>query len=85
MRKLATPIVLVAYFALLGKGVFAEDPSERLESLRHEATIIKPAASELKWQKIPWETKLDVAQLAATAENRPIFLWVTGDDPLERC
>jgi hypothetical protein len=28
---------------------------------------------------------LKKAQQTAQSEGRPIFLWVTGDDPLERC
>jgi len=46
---------------------------------------IKPTAAELSWQKIPWLTNLGQAQAVARQERRPIFLWVTGDDPLERC
>jgi hypothetical protein len=49
------------------------------------AAVIKPAAEELRWQQIPWVTDLTAGQRLAKAEGRPIFLWVTGDDPLERC
>jgi hypothetical protein len=50
-----------------------------------DVAAIKPAASELKWQRIPWVLDLARGAEAAKRENRPIFLWVTGDDPLERC
>ncbi len=49
------------------------------------AEVIKPAADELKWQRIPWLLDLAEAERVAREEERPIFLWVTGDDPLERC
>jgi len=39
----------------------------------------------LRWQQIPWLLDLAEGQRLAKAEGRPIFLWVTGDDPLERC
>ena len=40
---------------------------------------------ELKWQQIPWLVDLPEAIRQAKAESRPILLWVSGDDPLERC
>jgi hypothetical protein len=46
---------------------------------------IRPSPQELKWRQIPWVLDLAEAARAARAENRPLFLWVTGDDPLERC
>ena len=55
------------------------------EELARRADIIKPSADELKWTRIPWVLDLAEGQRLARAEKRPIFLWVTGDDPLERC
>jgi hypothetical protein len=40
---------------------------------------------ELKWQEIPWLVDLEEGIRQAKAESRPILLWVSGDDPLERC
>jgi hypothetical protein len=40
---------------------------------------------ELNWQRIPWLSDLAEAIGVAKAENRPLLLWVAGDDPLERC
>ena len=54
------------------------------EELARRAEVIKPSAAELKWQQIPWVLDLGEGQRLARAERRPIFLWVTGDDPLER-
>ena len=61
----------------------ADEPSA--EALARRATLIKPAANELRWQQIPWLTDLAQGQKRAQAEGRPILLWVAGDDPLERC
>jgi hypothetical protein len=53
--------------------------------LERRAAVIRPAAAELKWQQIPWLLDLTEGLRAAREQRRPIFLWVTGDDPLERC
>ena len=72
---------------LLGAGgiLLGADPLPADQELARRATAIKPAAEELRWQEIPWVTDLAQAQRLAQAEQRPIFLWVTGDNPLERC
>jgi hypothetical protein len=39
-----------------------------------------------KWRDaIPWLLDLEEAARRARAEKRPLLLWVSGDDPLERC
>ena len=60
-------------------------PAAPQAELMRRAQIIKPSSDERKWQRIPWLTDLSVAQRLAQQEKRPLFLWVTGDDPLERC
>jgi hypothetical protein len=64
-------------------GLFAS--VSRADELADRAAVVKPAAKELAWLKIPWVLDLKAAQQTAKMEGRPIFLWVTGDDPLERC
>src|SRR5262249_49564698 len=61
------------------------DTRSTFAELTRRATVIKPAAAELEWQQIPWLTDLARGQRCAREEQRPILLWVTGDDPLERC
>jgi hypothetical protein len=51
--------------------------------LEKRATVIKPSPDELKWRQIPWVLDLAKGQALAAQEGRPIFVWVTGDDPLE--
>lgn len=55
------------------------------DGLAARAAVIKPTSEELAWLKIPWVLDLNTAKRTAQEEGRPIFLWVTGDDPLERC
>jgi hypothetical protein len=38
-----------------------------------------------KWLDIPWMLDLKEGIRAAQAEQRPVLIWVSGDDPLERC
>lgn len=63
----------------------APNDAKQLADLARLAAAVKPTPEELRWQKIPWLTDLAQAQRVGRAENRPILLWVTGDDPLERC
>ena len=53
--------------------------------LEAKASAIKPTPGELTWLGVPWVLGLAEAQKTAREEKRPIFLWVAGDDPLERC
>ncbi len=55
------------------------------DDLARRAAAIKPSEKELTWLGIPWVMDLMEAQRLAREEKRPIFLWATGDDPLERC
>ncbi len=45
----------------------------------------KALPGELEWKQIPWLIDLDEGLRQATEENRPLLLFVSGDDPLERC
>jgi hypothetical protein len=39
-----------------------------------------------KWRHaIPWLLDLDAGIKRAKEENRPVLIWTSGDDPLERC
>lgn len=77
-------------------GVFAagdEVPTERnpgagrlpVEAARMYGYVKTPHPGELKWQQIPWQTDLQGAMSQAKAERRPLLLFVSGDDPLEKC
>ncbi len=70
---------------LIASSVLSAEPLSTDQDLARRAAVIGPAPEELRWQQIPWVTDLAEGQRLAQAERRPIFLWVTGDDPLERC
>ena len=39
-----------------------------------------------KWRDaIPWVLDLNTGLRLARNEKRPVLIWVSGDDPLERC
>jgi hypothetical protein len=59
-------------------GQVSADAAERYAA-------IVPRADELKWRQIPWLNDLAEAIRQARQEKRPLLLWVSGDDPLERC
>jgi hypothetical protein len=47
--------------------------------------VKEPLPGELKWQEIPWVLDLKEGIRLAKKEKRPVLLWVSGDDPLEKC
>ena len=47
--------------------------------------VKEPLPGELKWQEIPWMLDLKEGIRLAKEEKRPLLLWVSGDDPLEKC
>jgi hypothetical protein len=83
-------LALVAATALSGRAV-GETPARtdltRLspDAARMYSIVQTPRGAELKWQQIPWLVDLDAGIRAARAENRPLLLFVSGDDPLEKC
>jgi hypothetical protein len=86
MTTVITRTALIASTTLLVAGsVFSAEPTAADQDLANRAAMIGPAPEEQRWQRIPWVTDLAEGQRLAQAERRPIFLWVTGDDPLERC
>jgi hypothetical protein len=40
---------------------------------------------ELGYREIPWLVDLNEGIKAARDENRPLLLWTSGDEPLDRC
>jgi hypothetical protein len=56
-------------------------PKEAAQLYADTTLFPRPA----KWLTIPWLLDLNEGLRVAKAENRPILLWASGDDPLERC
>jgi hypothetical protein len=46
---------------------------------------VQPRADEVRWQQVPWLTDLPEALRLAQKEQRPALLWVSDDEPLDRC
>ena len=55
------------------------------DAARMYGFVKTPHPGELKWQQIPWLTDLREAVRQAKSERRPLLLFVSGDDPLEKC
>jgi hypothetical protein len=77
-------------FALLATGLFyapvsAADLDRLAPGDRRYYEAIKPAESETRWRQIPWMQDLAAAVEQAKKEKRPVLIWVSGDEPLERC
>jgi len=83
MKRVAVMTGLLLSGALSGWAETPERPTP--QELEKKAAIIKPRPDELKWQHIPWLTDVAEAVRLAKQEQRPIFLWATTDEPLERC
>ncbi len=49
----------------------------------HAATMVFPQST--RWLDVPWLVDLNEAIRTAKSEKRPVLIWVSGDDPLERC
>jgi hypothetical protein len=47
--------------------------------------VTTPLPGELRWRQIPWLLDLEEGARRARAENRPLLLFVSGDEPLGRC
>jgi hypothetical protein len=98
--KFAAAAVVAAIGVTIGAGVLgsralAEDKSfphllddfSRLppEAARWYTYATKPFGGEFGYRKIPWLVDLNEGVRAAKEENRPLFLWTSGDEPLEHC
>lgn len=56
------------------------------EAGRWHAYVTKPLwPGELGYRQIPWLVDLNEGLRVAREEKRPVLLWTSGDDPLDRC
>ena len=89
MRNVTVPILAVILLTTglaLIAGQPPTAPSELPFSAARMYSIVKKVRpGELKWQEIPWLVDLQEGLRLANAEKRPLLLWVSGDDPLEKC
>jgi hypothetical protein len=90
----AVPLLALAATGLLGASARADiHPVSAKEDVAclpasaarlHADTTLFPRPT--RWRDgIPWLLDLEEGIRRARAEKRPLVLWVSGDDPLERC
>jgi hypothetical protein len=89
MRNTSLP--LVAVFMLISGMVLVAGQAPPAPSglppaaSRMYAIVKNVRPGELRWQEIPWLVDLQDGLRLAKEEKRPLLLWVSGDDPLEKC
>ena len=64
---------------------FKDDVSRLPAEVARRYAYLKLGSDNIKWKQIPWVLDLSGAIRVAKEEKRPLLLWVSGDDPLERC
>ena len=80
----------------LALGVATLRADTRPVSSKEDLTRLPAAAAALyrdvtlfprptKYRETPWLLDLDEGIKLAKEEKRPLLLWTSGDDPLERC
>ncbi len=74
-------LAVLCLFSFLS-AVRGESPSTSLDDF---ATRVKPKPAEETWKMIPWRTSLVEGQKLARELNRPMFVWISSEEPLERC
>jgi hypothetical protein len=75
---LAVAAVLAACAAAAGQPQPRDPIIEWLEA-------IKQGPERTPWLQVPWLTDLAEAQRTAREEKRPLLLWGSDDEPLDRC
>jgi hypothetical protein len=92
----ATAVVLAVSVTAIGvltpaapadtRPVSAKEDVDRLPAdaaqLYRDVTLFPRA---MKYREIPWLLDLDEGIRLAKQEERPVLIWTSGDDPLERC
>ena len=86
---------LAAYIVMAASAVAAgpDAPKKRspgadrlpADAARMYGFVKTPHPGEPRWQQIPWLTDLGEGIKLAKGEKRPLVLFVSGDDPLEKC
>ena len=68
------------------KPVSAKEEVSRLTAavaqLYRDTTLFP---QKMKYRDIPWLLDLEKGIRVAKQEKRPVLIWTSGDDPLERC
>jgi hypothetical protein len=81
MHRYTTCLLVLAAGTLAHAQPVNVNPATVLKQM----DALRPGAHLLKWQQIPWTTDLKQGLEMARKENRPLLLWGSDDDPLDRC
>jgi hypothetical protein len=82
LRFVLVGLLLAGLFAWSAHG---DDVERFTPTWKRWYETVKPAEREQKWKRIPWMLDLDEALTQAKKEKRPLLLWTSGDEPLDRC
>jgi hypothetical protein len=74
-----------ALLLALAPAVRGDDVDQLPDYPARAYRVILPRENEMRWQEIPWLVDLAAAAKLAKKEKRPLLVWVSGDEPLERC
>jgi hypothetical protein len=89
-----TFLTLVALsLCAVGRGADAPAPLPRATpdlgrlpaKAKAQYDFVMPRADERRWEQISWLLDLSEGVRQARAEKRPLLIWVSNEDPLERC
>ncbi len=93
LRPIAVPAALALLLGSAAGALWADArphrPPADVKRLPPEAarlyadTVLFPRPTG--WLDIPWFLDLQEGIRLAQKERRPVLIWVSGDDPLERC
>ena len=93
--KIAAALVMALGIGGSAAGVaayhaMAPEPPPRVvetipDALLRKASLLRPEAGAYKWRQIPWTLDLAAGLRTAREERRPLLLWGSADDPMERC
>src|SRR5262245_21900260 len=85
MHRQTVKLNALAILLLTAGAGLGQTPDLSSSAARMYSIVKKARPGELKWQEIPWLVDLQDGVRLAKDEHRPLLLWVSGDDPLERC
>jgi hypothetical protein len=76
---------LAALAGVMLAPVAAADLPREPAEITHWLEAIRQPPEMTRWQRIPWVTSLPEGFRLARQEKRPLLVWGSDDDPLDRC
>ncbi len=85
MRLPFPALGLAGLLTLTAAGGAGDPLTAETDALYAMAKLVRLDDAVLRWRDIPWYTDATEGLKAARQEKRPMFLYVSGDEPLGRC